>query len=284
MTQIAVIGVPFSLDQLNTGMGKAPTALLDSGLAQRLETAGATNVRIELLDTPLPEGTFIERMGVVMARLGRAVAHARADGFFPLVLGGDCVTALGTLAGLGDAPNTGVVWFDAHGDFNTPDTTLSGYLGGMPLAAAVGRGLEEIRTSIGLTNVIAEQHVALVGVRDLDPPEEDALMRSGVLVLRGAELAEGSFGRILVEVATLPQVYLHIDIDVLDGADAPGVDFPTPGGLRLDQLQTFVGEVARRTTLGAVALTAVNPERDQDGRTVQSALRVIEAVMSATQA
>jgi arginase len=235
-----------------------------------------------MVDIPPSDETREERLGHLLTRLGYEVARARSAGFFPLVLGGDCLTSLGTLAGLLDPPATGIAWFDAHGDFNTPEITISGYLGGMPLACAVGRGLDDLRMRSKMAGAVAERNVALLGARDLDPLEERALAASSVMLVRASEF-EGDtakLDRTIHALGTLPQVYLHVDIDVLDPVEAPGVNFPAAGGLQVAQLQEAVRTVAGLGNVRAFALTAVNPEKDIDGRTVTAALDVIEAAMA----
>jgi arginase len=279
---VTIIGVPYSLDQPYTSMGKAPDALLDAGLAQRLEALGCTTILAEVVDVPPSDEPCLERLGHLLARLGYEVARARAAGFFPLVLGGDCLTAIGTLAGLLDPAETGIAWFDAHGDFNTPAISISGYLGGMALACAVGRGLDELRAAAKLNGTVAERNVALLGARDLDPLEEQALAASSVMLVRGTEFAAGvsEADRAIHALGALPQLYLHVDIDVLDPLEAPGATYPAAGGLRLAQLQDGVREVVGLGNLAAFAITAVDPEKDVDGRTVASALQVIEAAFA----
>ncbi|MBL8055041.1 MAG: arginase family protein, partial [Anaerolineales bacterium] len=170
--QLTLIPSPFSLDQLRVGMGRAPEALLAAGLADRLRAGGHT-VRVAERATELGAGDRLTRIGRHLAGLAQAVAEAAQAGALPVVLGGDCLAAIGVVAGLRRAPagELGITWFDAHGDFNTPATTISGYLGGMPLACCCGRGLDELRAAAGLTQPVAEAHVALLGVRDLDPAE-----------------------------------------------------------------------------------------------------------------
>jgi arginase len=279
---VTIIGVPYALDQPYTGMGKAPDALIDAGLVQRLEAIGCTTILAEMIDIPPSDETREERLGHLLARLGYEVARARSAGFFPLILGGDCLTALGTLAGLLDPPTTGIAWLDAHGDFNTPEITISGYLGGMPLACAVGRGLDGLRTRSKMAGTVAERNIALLGARDLDPLEERELAASSVMLVRAAEFADDTakLERTIHALSALSQVYLHVDIDVLDPVEAPGVDFPAAGGLQVAQLQEAVRTVAGLGNVHALALTAVNPEKDIDGRTVAAALNVIEAAMT----
>ncbi|HWQ14685.1 MAG TPA: arginase family protein [Roseiflexaceae bacterium] len=279
---LTIIPVPYSLDVPDTGMGKAPEALLAAGLVGRLESAGCTVRAAQPVRIPASGEPREARLGQLLALLGREVARARAASAFPLVLGGDCLTALGTIAGLLDPADTAVAWLDAHGDFNTPAITVSGYLGGMPLACAVGRGLDELRAAAGLPAAVPEANVALIGARDLDPLEEAALAGSGVALVRGAELAGGArtLGRALGPLGELSQLYLHVDIDVLDPAEAPGVDYPAAGGLRLEELRAAVQRIAGMGNLAALALTAVNPEKDADGRTVRAALDVVEAAVA----
>jgi arginase len=282
---VTIIGVPYALDQPYTGMGKAPDALIDAGLAQRLEALGCTTILVEMIDIPPSDESREERLGHLLARLGYEVARARSAGFFPLVVGGDCLTSIGALSGLLDPATTGIAWFDAHGDFNTPEITISGYLGGMPLACAVGRGLDNLRERSKMAGVVAERNVALLGARDLDPLEERALAASSVMLVRTSEFASDSakLARTIHALGTLPQVYLHIDIDVLDPVEAPGVDYPAGGGLQASQLQEAVRMVAGLGNVHALALTAVNPEKDVDGRTVSAALGVIEAAIGKVQ-
>ena len=279
---VTIIGVPYDLDRPYTGMGKAPDALLDAGLGQRLAALGCQTVLAEIIDIPESNEPRETRLGHLLARIGYEVARSRAAGFFPLVVGGDCLVAIGVLAGLRDPANTGVAWVDAHSDFNTPETTISGYLGGMPLACAVGRGLDELRTHAKLAAPIPERNVALIGARDLDPPEERALAASSVTLVRANELGHdpAPLERALDGLSAFPQLYLHVDIDVLDPVAAPGVDFPATHGLGLDQLQSLVGQAAGMGNLAALALTAVDPEKDVDGRTVSAALDAIEAAIT----
>lgn len=280
--QLTILTVPYSLDAPYNGMGNAPDALLAAGLAQRLGAPGCQPTVVEIKPNFDGYDSREERIGHLLAQLGAAVAAARHHGSFPLVIGGDCLTALGTIAGLGDPANTGIAWFDAHGDFNTPETTVSGYLGGMPLACAVGRGLDALRAQIGQTIPVPEQQVALFGVRDLDSLEAEALAASQLRIVRADALQHeaADVENILETLAHVRQIYVHLDIDVLDPAVAPGVDYPTPGGLDVAQLQRYVEQLVTLPNVAALALTAVNPDKDGAGRTVKAALAVLEAALT----
>lgn len=278
---VTLIEMPYNLDQVDIGMGKAPRALLDAGIVGRLADHGAIVTTTEIRQPFADDMSREQRIAILQTRLRDAVVDARRAGTFPLVLGGDCMNALGVLAGLGAADQTGIVWCDAHGDFNTPATTTSGYLGGMPLACAVGRGLDDLRTQIGL-DPINERCVALLGVRDLDPAEEQALQASNVMLVHAEQLQHDSaaLDQISDTVEACKQVYLHLDIDALDPSDAPGVDYPAPGGLSLAQLQAALTQIGTLPNLAAMSLTAINPDKD-NGHTVGAALTLIETVLTA---
>ena len=277
---ITIIGLPYDLDELRVGKGLAPETLLRGGLSEQLAGQGHS-VALETVTISPSDAPRETRIGELAAALAAVVAGARASGRFPLIIGGDCMVALGVVAGLGRADDTAIAWIDAHGDFNTPAISISGYLGGMPLACAVGRGLDDIRAACDLTPV-DERHVAVLGARDLDPLEAEALRDSRVTVLSSDALMQGTAALAEANAALVgaAQLYLHIDIDVLDQAVAPGVDFPTSGGLSVEQLAEIARGVAGLGNMAAVSLTAVNPEKDLDGRTARAALDVLAAVFA----
>jgi arginase len=208
------------------------------------------------------------------------VAAAREAGETPLLLSGGCSVCLGALAGL--PAGAGVVWFDAHGDFNTPETTPSGFFDGMPLAIACGLAHRELRSRITSHPPLDPTSVVMAGVRDLDPGETDNLSRLQIVPL-GAREASGPALDEAVERAARnrPGVYLHFDLDVLDPAEAPSVDYPAAGGLSLAQAEDAIARVARRTPVLAASLTAFNPARGRAGQTLRAATRIAETLVAA---
>lgn len=177
----------------------------------------------EIVSADLPSADVWERLAALYGLVARTVADAAVRSDCPLVVSGDCTTALGTVAGLQRAGvDAGVVWLDAHGDVQTLETTASGYLGGLPLRLLTGYRPELIATRLGLEPV-PERRIVLVGARDLDPPE--------VTYLAGAQIRRSEVA--VLGAADLPEqgpLYVHLDLDVADPADLPGLRYPAPGG------------------------------------------------------
>jgi arginase len=172
--------------------------------------------------TPLPDGDAWSRMAALYDSVADAVREAVRDGSTPTVASGDCTTSLGTMAGLQRAGiDPGIVWFDAHGDVQTLETTTSGYLGGMPLRLLVGYGRRLVADRLGLRDV-PEERVVLVDARDLDPPEVEYLETAAIRRIPVAGLTAD----------TLPDgpLYLHLDVDVVDPDELPGLLIPAPDG------------------------------------------------------
>ena len=177
---------------------------------------------VAVVDPPLPDGAVPGRMNVVH----QAVADAVAGAARPLLLSGDCPAALGVAAALQRRHREiAVVWLDAHGDFNTPAITISGYLGGMPVAMLTGRAPELFAGPLGLRPV-PEHNIVLADARDLDPAERDAFAASQV---RHIPATVGDFHAALSGLRGLP-VYLHVDVDILDSTEVPGLRFPAGPG------------------------------------------------------
>jgi arginase family enzyme len=198
------------------------------------------------LTPELPDGPLAGRLLALYGEVAERVAAAVTAGELVTVAAGDCMTSLGVLAGLGRAGiSPGIVWLDAHGDFNTPATTRSGYIGGMPVAAAVGHDVLGLGSGLGLAP-LAEERVLLAGVRDLDEAEGAALRASAVRRTSVAELTR----------ATLPEgpLYLHIDIDVIDADEAGDVLFPVGSGPSVAEVAAAIARVLATGRVAAVGL------------------------------
>jgi arginase len=226
---MAIIEVPYHLDEY----------LPDLELPRR--AAGGRAV----VTAELPPGDPWDRLAVLYEELAETVA-ARAGEGEVTVLSGDCAASLGTMAGLQRAGlSPGIIWLDAHGDVQTPETTSSGYLAGMPLRLLAGYRPELIAAALGLTPV-PEHRIVLAGARDLDPPEEAYLAASLITTcevtdLPGAKLPDGP-------------LYVHVDADVIDPAGLPGLRFPTPGG---PALAAVTGAIEAVRATGRVAAIGI---------------------------
>jgi arginase len=225
----------------------------------------------EFVSSALPPSPVPDRMTL----LYREVADSVAQVGRPLVLSGDCPTALGVVAGLQRRlDDVAVVWFDAHGDFNTPATTISGYLGGMPVAMLTGRAPELFCHALGLRPV-ADANVMLAGTRDLDPAERDALDASQV---RRVPASPAAITSALEGLGGIP-VYLHLDIDVVDSAELPGLRFPAGPGPSVAQIEECLAAVCATADVRAAYLAcAWLPDRAGDQATLEAVTRLARAV------
>jgi arginase len=271
------------LGRLRKGIGRGPERLLDSGAEEALASAGATVTR-EVIELGWD---FNERSGSgedaacfeLMGLISERVAAARADGSFPVILSGSCFASVGIVAGLGE-PAPGVVWLDAHSDFNTPDITVEGYLDGMGLAVLTGGAWHGMAASIPGHEPVPETAALLVGARDFDELEKVRLDESSVGVVEPGSLrSPAALLKAIDGLEPEPSgIYLHVDLDVLDSDQATVNVYSAPGGLSADELEALVTAVVERHPVRAMSLTAYDPERDPDGRVPPIAMRLLGAL------
>jgi arginase len=227
-----------------------------------------------LLTAPLAaEAKPTTRMGTLAQALADEVAAVRADGNLPVAIGGDCTFSIGVLAGLQRTlPELTLVWYDAHGDFNTPQTTPSGFIGGMPLAMLCGRGEQTIVEGAG-ARIQPEGNVILTDARDLDPGEKEAVAESGLIHL--PDVAD----ILSLELPDRP-IYIHFDCDVLRLTDLSAVNYPAEGGPSLETVEATLAHLAGTGRVAAVSITMWNPEEDDDERKAeQSLIGIVERLV-----
>lgn len=278
---IELLVVPYDSGHRAERFGRGPLRLLEAGIVDRLEAAGRAVTMTEIEAAPgfrTENALAFELAG----RIARAVRAAREAGRFPLVLSGNCFSAVGTVAGVGP-DRTALVWFDSHGDLNTPETSASAFLDGMAVATLLGRCWKAAAGRVPGFAPVAERAVILLAVRDLDPPERALVEGSGVeLVTPGS--ARGAPARAAVAAALdgLPAstegAYLHIDLDVLDPDVAHVNEYAAPDGLRVEDVIRVVDAVADRLPLAAAAFTSYDPSLDDDGRAAGAALAMAGAI------
>jgi arginase len=283
-TRVAIIGAALDLGTGRRGVDMGPSAIRYAGLRNRLVSAGIDvedrgNVQAPLAETRSsgPENArFLDEILETCARVGEEVEGARMDGLVPLVLGGDHSIAIGTLSGLSVSGTGGVLWLDAHGDLNTPETTPSGNVHGMPLAVALGRCGAQFSADGLRIPAVDPARVAIVGVRSLDPGEQALVRELGIAVYTISDLDRRGVEPVIEEALTRVSggsfVHVSVDLDVVDPEFAPGVGDPVLGGLSYREAHLALELVAEAGVLDSLELVEVNPIRDHENTTAALAV------------
>jgi arginase len=221
----------------------------------------------------LPDADKQTRMSVLHKELAKHVTETVADGSVPVSIAGDCCTAIGVMAGLQRADIEPLfIWFDAHGDFNTWETSPSGFLGGMPLAMIAGLGEQTMPNAVGLRPVEHED-IILTDGRDLDPGERELVSGSGILHMRDPmDLLEYEFPD--------RPIYVHFDTDILNPLDAPAMNYLAEGGPRAEELAKAFRHIAQTGKVKAISVSSWNPEMDEDGRSKETVLGLLQELVS----
>ncbi len=289
INDIDIIGVPIDLGADRRGVDMGPSAIRYARLRQQLEAIGLRvedkgNLEVPMHETSSinePKLKYIDDIVPMSRRTGDAVALSLQAGHFPLVLGGDHSVALGSIHGAAKIKKIGVIWIDAHGDFNTPETTPSGNIHGMPLAALCGLGdLRLVRLWDEPVPAIDPQRVAIIGARDLDPGEKVNLHEAGVMVIGMEQIDRiGMFEAVQKAIQRVSQdtdgIYLSFDVDSLDPRHAPGVGTPVAGGLTYREALLACELLAETGKLIGLDMVEVNPILDTQNQTAELAVTLI---------
>jgi arginase len=291
-SSVRVIGVPTDYGQDRRGVDMGPSAIRYAGLGDGLAAAGARCVDTGDLRAPRPEAIdptedvapparakFLAQVRSVSTGLGDSVSDALAEGAAPLVLGGDHSVSIGSLAGTSRDADVGVVWFDAHGDINTPETSPSGNVHGMPLAAALGLGDFAGREWCRAPG-LAPSNVALVGLRDLDAGEKETIRESPVSAFTMTDIDERGIADVVEDALAAASdgtagVHVSLDLDWLDPTVAPGVGTPVRGGVSYREAHTAMEAVAEAGVLRSMDAVEVNPILDTHNETAELAVELI---------
>jgi arginase len=287
--RVDLVTVPYRYDERGEGLGAGPDALLAAGLPEQLRDAGInlTGSHEAYLDPALQEeGRTALNIGRLGADTARLVAAARRNGDGALVLAGDDTAAIGVVSGLRQAAGAGevigVVWVDAHGDFNTPETSFSGILAGMPVAIMAGLAGPIWRDAAGLATPVETSNIVLAGVRELDEKEEELIRSTDVHVVPATELCDGDdFAQAIDRLARrCALLYLHVDLDVLDPRFVPSASTPSANGLSIEELIATMATVLETGKVAAVAISSLNPGAGARGeRSVASAMLTIAGAL-----
>lgn len=271
---VQLLAVPYDSGNHRARMGAGPEALLEAGLERALREKGhRVHVKVAEL-TPGSWQAEIQTSFELMRMLSSAVREARESGRFPIVLAGNCNTAVGTLAGLG-TESIGVAWFDAHADFNTPETTGSGFLDGTAVAIITGRCWTQLAVTVPQFQPLPDDRVCLIGTRDIDSLEGGLLAESGVDVIEPRKLRSDLVPILDSMKRRVQGMYVHLDLDVLDVEVASANKFAVPGGLTIDDVEYALSRIARNLQIAGVTLSAYDPAADTDGAAASAAIRLI---------
>jgi len=293
--KIRIIGVPMDLGASRRGVDMGPSALRVAGLQARIKQLGHQVEDIGNLSVKQPEempygekrAKYIEEIADACKDLGTAVQKSLEDGYMPLVLGGDHSIAVGSVSGVGahfrkEKKSIGCIWLDAHSDMNTPETSPSGNVHGMPLSALMGYGTEELYDLFGYKPKIEPQNVALVGVRDLDSHEKKFIKKLGVKAFTMREIDERGMREVMSDALKYAMddtdgVVVSLDMDFVDPSDAPGVGTPVRGGVTYREAHLAMEMIADSETMVSMEVVEINPVIDEHNRT---ALLGVELVLS----
>jgi arginase len=290
--QIDIIGVPIDLGADRRGVDMGPSAIRYAHLHNKLEILGHTlddkgNIEVPIQETCAITDLKLKYIDCIIPmgrRIAGAVATSIQGGRFPLVLGGDHSLSVGSIRGAAKHKKIGVIWVDAHADFNTAETTPSGNIHGMPLAALCGLGDPRLVSLWDETPpVLDPERVAIIGARDLDPGEKQNLRDAGVMVqsmeqidrLGMVSVLEKAIERVSRDV---DGIYLSFDMDALDPRHAPGVGTPVPGGLTFREAHLACEVIAETDMLIGMDMVEVNPILDIQN---QTAIDAVEFIYSA---
>jgi len=293
--KIRIIGVPMDLGASRRGVDMGPSALRVAGLQARIKQLGHQVEDIGNIPVKQPEempygekrAKYIEEIADACKDLGTAVQKSLEDGYMPLVLGGDHSIAVGSVSGVGahfrkEKKSIGCVWLDAHSDMNTPETSPSGNVHGMPLSALIGYGTEELYDLFGYKPKIEPQNVALVGVRDLDSHEKKFVKKLGVKAFTMREIDERGMREVMSDALKYAMddtdgIVVSLDMDFVDPSDAPGVGTPVRGGVTYREAHLAMEMIADSEAMVSMEIVEINPVIDEHNRT---ALLGVELVLS----
>lgn len=282
-TKVQILLIPYDSGHRSLRMGRGPEHLLNNGLTEVLQSDGY-EVSVATIESQKEFQAEVATQFELYGDAAERVAEARQNNRFPLVLSGNCGATVGAIAGAG-AQKLGVIWFDAHGEFNTPETTTSGFLDGMGLAVAAGLCWKNLAASIPNFHPIPAERILLVGGRDFDAGEQERLEQAGAMVVDLAAIERTSVGNALdMPLSNLStaveEVHLHIDLDALNPKEAPANGFlMDESGLSVQQLSDAIALIKGKFKITSATIASFDPAYDQQGQALQAALGFIRQII-----
>jgi arginase len=293
--QVAIIGAALDLGAGRRGVDMGPSAIRYAGLHDRLTGIGYHCIDWGDVETAVQEATeesdesarYLPEIKAACGRVARLVGLALEEGSLPLVLGGDHSVAMGTLGGLARARGLGgVLWIDAHSDLNTPESSPTGNVHGMPLAAAIGLTDDRFDSDAWTLPAVAPERVALVGLRSVDARERERISELGIKAFTMSDIdrigIERAIRESLTQIAGPGFVHVSLDMDVLDPEVAPGVGTPVRGGLSYREAHLALELVAESGLAGSFEVVEVNPILDRENATAQLAVELVASALGKT--
>ena len=292
--QIRIIGVPLDLGQSRRGVDMGPSAVRVAGLEAKLESLGhqvtdAGNIAVALAETKAvgdQNARYLKEITETCTKEAEAVVLALTDGVTPVILGGDHSVAAGTVSGVAEFhrrhhQKIGLIWIDAHSDINTPDTSPSGNVHGMPLAALLGLGPAPLANIYGFSPKVAPENTVIIGVRDIDATEKENIRRAGVThVYTMRDIDERGMRTVMEDALRAASqgtagYHVSLDMDWIDPEDAPGVGTPVRGGATYREAHLAMEIIADNGKMLSLEIVEVNPVIDEKNRTADLAVELI---------
>ncbi len=283
--KIKIIGIPLDLGQSNRGVDMGPSSIRYAGLSTRLKKLGyevhdTGNLSVPIRDSldETENGTYLTAIQKVCETLYKEARAAVENGFSPVFLGGDHSIAIGSIGGITHDGPTGVIWIDAHGDANTPESSPSGNIHGMPVSVLLGDGFP------GLVNVgrqgpkLAPEDIVMIGIRDLDRAERERLKENGITIYTMRDIDERGMARVaneaLEKLSHRERLHVSLDLDALEPHEAPGVGTPSNGGLTYREAMLLMEIIADSDRFSSLDLVEINPILDTRNQTSRIAVEL----------
>ncbi len=296
-SHISILGAPLDLGAGRRGVDMGPSALRLAGLNAKLESLGYQvedlgNVAVaqqESTPTGPENAKYLAQISKTCEKLAGMVERVVSGGHFPLVLGGDHSVAVGTVSGVSHSyrergEKVGLIWVDAHADMNTPESSPSGNVHGMPLACCLGRGPQELTGILGYSPKVDGGNVVLIGIRDVDEDERHGVRESGVTAFTMRDIDELGLGHVMERAIAIANngtagFHLSFDMDAVDPREAPGVGTPVRGGMTYREAHLAMETICDCKGLVSMEVVEVNPVLDEANRTALLAVELITSAM-----